>query len=62
MGNFERLVGNPTLADGVKAELLGMMKDFEVKELPQARLERMFAHYNESWRDYYGTDKIFNIE
>ena len=62
LAEFERVVGDPTLADGVKAELLGMMKDFEVKELPQARLERMFAHYNESWRDYYGTDKIFNIE
>src|SRR3989344_4115483 len=49
------------LGDAVKKELLGLMKDFEVEELPQDRLERMFAHYNKNWRDYYGTDKIFNI-
>ena len=62
LAEFERMVGDPTLVDIVKAELLGMMKDFGVEELPQARLERMFAHYNEHWRDYYGMDKIFNIE
>jgi len=46
----------------VKKELLSMMKDFEVVELPQDRLERMFSYYNNNWRDYYGTDKIFNVK
>ena len=38
------------------------MKDFEVEELSQDRLERMFSFYNNNWSDYYGTEKIFNIE
>ena len=61
LAEFEKVVTDRTLADAVKKELLGLMKDFGVEELPQGRLERMFAHYNKNWRDYYGTDKIFNI-
>jgi len=22
----------------------------------------MFAHYNDNWHDYYGTDNVFTIE
>ena len=62
LAEFEKVVTDRALADTVKKELLGMMKDLEVTELPQDRLERMFAHYNKNWRDYYGTEKIFNIE
>lgn len=62
LAEFEKVVTDHTLADIVKKELLGVMKDFEVEELPQDRLERMFAYYNKNWRDYYGTEKIFNIE
>lgn len=62
LAEFEKVVSNRNLADTVKAELLGMMKEFEVDELPQDRLERMFAYYNSNWKDYYGTEKIFNIE
>ena len=62
LAEFEKVVADRTLVDIVKKELLGMMRDFEVETLPQDRLERMFAHYNENWHDYYGTDKIFNIK
>ncbi|MDO8590087.1 MAG: hypothetical protein Q7R69_02345 [bacterium] len=62
LAEFEQVVIDRALADMVKKELLGIMKDFGVEELPQDRLERMFAYYNKNWRDYYGTDKIFNIE
>ena len=62
LAEFEKVVTDRALADSVKNELLGIMKDFEVKELPQDRLERMFAYYNQNWRDYYGTEKIFNIK
>ncbi len=62
LAEFEKVVTDHTLADTIKKELLGLMKDFEVKELPQDRLERMFSFYNNNWSDYYGTDKIFNIE
>ena len=61
LAEFERVVPDKEVADSVKGELLELMKTFEAEELPQDRLERMFAHYNEHWLDYYGTDKIFNI-
>jgi hypothetical protein len=38
------------------------MQELDLKELSQDRLERMFKFYNENWRDYYGTEKVFNIE
>src|SRR3989344_5279030 len=61
LAEFEKVVTDRALAPSAQKALLGMMKNFEVEELPQNRLERMFAHYNENWRDYYGTDRIFNI-
>jgi predicted adenylyl cyclase CyaB len=39
-----------------------LIKELGFEELDQARLERMFAYYNQNWPQYYGTDKIFNIE
>lgn len=62
IAEFEKLVPDSKLADSVKRELLEVMKDFHVTELKQDKLERMFAYYNGNWRDYYGTEKIFNIE
>lgn len=62
LAEFEKVTDDVTLADSIKEELRDMMKDLDVIELAQDRLERMFAHYNANWRDYYGTDKIFNIE
>lgn len=62
LAEFEKMVGDRTLTDTVKKELLGIMRDFEVEELLQDRLERMFSYYNQNWRDYYGTDKIFTIQ
>jgi len=62
LAEFEKVIPDKTMADSVKSELLEIMKDYGVVELPQDRLERMFAHYNSNWKDYYGTDKVFNIE
>jgi len=62
LAEFERVVPDPSLADSIKNELLLVMKEFDVAELKQDRLERMFAYYNNNWQDYYGTEKIFNIE
>jgi adenylate cyclase class IV len=62
LAEFEKVVEDKSSADATKAALLKTMADFGVEELPQDRLERMFAHYNQNWRDYYGTDKVFNIE
>lgn len=45
-----------------KRKILDFMNDLGIKELSQDRLERMFRFYNENWRDYYGTENVFNIE
>jgi len=62
LAEFEKVVPDKFVTESVKEELLKIMKSFGVEELPQDRLERMFAHYNSNWRDYYGTEKIFNID
>lgn len=62
LAEFEKVVDDKGIADAVKGSILKIMADFGVSELPQDRLERMFAYYNKNWRDYYGTDKVFNIE
>jgi hypothetical protein len=38
------------------------MSEIGLVELPQDRLARMFEYYNNNWEDYYGTEKVFNIE
>lgn len=62
LAEFERVTNNESELGNLKEELLGMMEQFGVEELPQDRLERMFEFYNKNWEDYYGTDKIFTIE
>lgn len=59
---FERVVPEGEDVDAVREQLRALMAEFGLEELPQDRLERMFAHYNEHWRDYYGTQKVFVIE
>lgn len=61
LAEFEKVVSDKSMADSVKRELLNLMGEFGVEELYQDRLERMFAYYNNNWRDYYGTEKVFNI-
>ena len=62
LAEFEKVVADAREKDSVKEELLALMREMEVSELPQDRLERMFAYYNSHWPEYYGTEKIFNIE
>lgn len=62
LAEFERVVEDRDSVDSVKKELLAFMEELGVEELAQDRLERMFSFYNENWRDYYGTDKVFVIE
>lgn len=62
LAEFERVVSEDTSADEVKKALRALMEKLEVGELPQDRLERMFAHYNEHWQEYYGTEKTFLVE
>ncbi len=62
VAEFEKVTDDDKILDKVRNDLLETMKRLDVVELPQDRLERMFAHYNSHWGEYYGTDKIFNIE
>ena len=61
LAEFEKVFDDENLLQQTREELDALMAELGVEELPQERLERMFAHYNENWRDYYGTDKTFTI-
>lgn len=62
LAEFESVIEDPSKADSVKAEIRKTMAELGAMELDQARLARMFDYYNKNWQDYYGTDKVFNIE
>lgn len=62
LAEFERVVDSPAHVDGAREEIRTLMKELSVAELPQDRLERMFAYYNAHWPEYYGTEKIFVVE
>lgn len=61
LAEFEKVVEDESFVPKAREELFDFMRKLGVAELPQDRLERMFKYYNENWRDYYGTEKIFNI-
>ncbi len=62
LAEFEKVVGDESLATQTKQEIRQLMKELGAEELPQDRLARMFDYYNNNWQDYYGTDNIFTIE
>ena len=62
LAEFEKIVDSDAELANARMEIDGLMSTCGVSELPQERLERMFAFYNKHWLDYYGTDKIFTIE
>ncbi len=62
LAEFEKIISDPERVDEEKQALRDLMDEFGVEELEQDRLERMFAHYNQNWQDYYGTEKVFVIE
>lgn len=62
LAEFEKVIDDPSKAEIVKQEIRNTMNELGVNELNQDRLARMFDYYNKNWQDYYGTDKVFNIE
>lgn len=62
LAEFEKVISDTGRTKEVEKELRAFMERLGLSELPQDRLERMFAHYNVHWPDYYGTEKIFVIE
>ncbi len=59
---FEKVVTNEADTKKAHAELISFMKELGVEELPQERIERMFAFYNAHWPEDYGTEKTFTIK
>lgn len=64
LAEFEKVVhgDDETALKEVRKEIDALMEELGVSELPQDRLERMFAFYNANWPEYYGTNKTFIIE
>jgi predicted adenylyl cyclase CyaB len=62
LAEFETILDDPSKAEMAKTKIRQIMAGLDIKELEQDRLQRMFDFYNANWRDYYGTDKVFNIE
>lgn len=62
LAEFEKQISDPNLVEQTKKEIREMMTELGALELDQERLARMFDYYNNNWQDYYGTDKVFNIE
>lgn len=62
LAEFEKVLNDEAVLNSARIEITAMMQELGVEELQQDRLERMFAHYNQNWPDYYGTDKVFVIE
>ena len=62
LAEFERVVEDRNRLAIAEKQVRALMKELGVEELPQDRLERMFAFYNKHWEEYYGTDNIFVIE
>lgn len=62
LAEFEKVVDSQEKADAARLEIDAFMAQVGATELPQDRLERMFAYYNTHWPEYYGTEKIFDIQ
>ncbi len=62
LAEFERIVDDQSKLAFAEHEIRNLMQILGVSILPQDRLERMFSFYNTNWPEYYGTDKIFEIE
>ena len=59
---FEKVTEDESDIAEIRKEIADLMNELSVEELPHDRHDRMYAHYRKNWPEYYGTDKIFNIE
>ena len=62
LSEFEIQTEDRDNLNDAKQKILDFMGELELQELSQDRLERMFKFYNENWREYYGTENVFNVE
>ncbi len=61
LAEFEKVIPDAKESEAAAKNLRSLMKEMGAEELMQDRLERMFAHYNANWQNYYGTEKVFTI-
>lgn len=59
---FEMVVDDQNLVDTARDKIYDALNQFNLVELNQDRLGRMFDYYNNNWSDYYGTEKTFTLE
>lgn len=59
---FECVTDDAKKVGEITTYLRSELCSFGLKELSQERLQRMFEYYNQHWKHYYGTNKIFTIE
>lgn len=59
---FELNLDDQVKVLGAKDRILAEMQKFRLQELDQVRLSRMFDYYNKHWTEYYGTERVFNID
>lgn len=62
LAELEKMVTDEKELAEAEAYLRSTLNELGLVELEQDRLERMFAHYNANWPEYYGTSKVFTIE
>lgn len=61
LAEFEKVVNDPSETESARESILANMAELDIKELDQALLACMFDFYNQNWREYYGTDKVFEV-
>lgn len=61
LAEFERVITDESQITETRHDLLRMIRSLGYEELHQDRLGRMFDYYNENWREYYGTEKVFTV-
>jgi predicted adenylyl cyclase CyaB len=62
VAEFEKMITDKDQAESTKEAIRKELTLLGIEELDQARLERMFTHYNSHRPEYYGTEKTFIIE
>lgn len=62
LAEFEKVFDDEDDVTAVRAEIEALLKELGLEELPHDRHDRMFAHYQANWPEYYGTDKTFVVD
>jgi len=61
MAELEKVVEDETSVEDARKNILATLEEFGLEELNPERHDRMYAHYNAHWPEYYGTTNVFTI-